>query len=169
LVSLLANLPEGRASARLHYVTLYGSWYIFLVLATPFVIFPQVSEAVFGARYASAEFHASGLWLILYGGLLAYYQGIMRLVTQYGSMWFGSFTNLCEGVTLILAFYFLSTAGAVGLAVAYICSYVVRILVTTPVLLRNKIIAPALLFDKIFLLTLLAFATLVTLRVSSFQ
>lgn len=169
LVSLLANLPEGKASARLHYVTLYGSWYIFLILALPFVIFPQLGDAVFGARYATAEFHASALCLILYGGLLAYYQGVMRLVTQYGSMWFGSFTNLCEGVTLITAFHFLPGGGAVRLAFAYICSYIVRIVVTTPTLLKNRIVPPALIFDRYFLVSLVGFATLVVLRVAHSQ
>ncbi len=165
LISLVANLPDAKASSRVLYVNLYGSWYVFLLLATPLVIFPELPGLLFGARYQSPELQAASLLLILYCGLLVYYQGIMRFVTQHGTMWFGLFTNLCEGATLIVAFHYLGKYAAVGLGLAYISSYVVRVLVTTPVLLTKKIVSPALIFDKYFIGTLLLFVALVALRI----
>src|SRR5690606_4265375 len=95
------------------------------------------------------------LLLILYSGLMTYYQGVMRLVTQYGSLWFGLFTNVCEGVALLAAFLYLRDWGAVGLGTAYVLSYVVRILVTTPFLIRYRIATSAMLLDRYFLATVL--------------
>lgn len=166
LVSLTSNLPDARNSPRIHYVNLYGSWYLFLVLACPVLLFPELPSFLLGQQYASSQFHEVSLLLLLYCGLLTYYQGVMRLVAQYGSMWFGLFTNLCEGVTLIGVFYLLSGKGVVGLGLAYICSYVVRVVVTTPLLVAKGIISLRLILDKYFLATLATLCVLVAWQIS---
>lgn len=165
LISLTANLQDKRDSPRLHYVNLYGSWYLFLLLACPLLLFPDIPSLLFGERYAGVEFRAVTLVMLLYCGLLVYYQGIMRVVAQYGSMWLGFFTNLCEGASLLAAFYLLSDERVLGLALAYTCSYLVRVIVTTPVLLRQKIVSPELLFDKYFAMTIGLLGALVFIQV----
>jgi O-antigen/teichoic acid export membrane protein len=166
LISLTSNLQASGTGERMQYVNLYGSWYVFLVLAAPVVLFPQLPSLVFGPGFAAHDFHAVSLLLILYCGLLVYYQGVMRMVALHGSLWFGLITNLCEGAALLITFYFLRDRGVLGLGIAYICSYAVRIAVSTPFLLRREIIAPRLLFDRYFAATLIALFGLAALQVA---
>lgn len=166
LISLTANLQDSKPSARIQYLNLYGSWYLFLVLAIPCLLFPHLPALIFGEGYGGPEFRAVNLLLFVYCGLLVYYQGIMRFVALHGSLWFGLFTNLCEGIALIVVFYYFAGSGVVGLGYAYIASYLVRILVTTPFLIDKKIVPTALLFDKYFVLTLTVLLAVVAFQLS---
>jgi hypothetical protein len=67
-------------------------------------------------------------------------------------------------VALIGAFALFGRRGALGLGVAYVASYAVRIAVTLPVLARGDVIPRHLLWDRGFLLSLAALATLVALQ-----
>ena len=87
------------------------------------------------------------------------------MLTLRGSMWFPLITNLAEGATLIVALLCLSTNGVAGLATAYIASYIVRIAVTVPFLLRANMIPRRLIFDKAFLISAVAFSAIVSLQV----
>jgi O-antigen/teichoic acid export membrane protein len=167
LISVTSNLQATSGGSRMQYLNLYGSWFVFLVLATPIVLMPWLPSLVFGADFATREFHDVSLLLVLYCGLLVYYQGIMRMVALHGSLWFGLITNLCEGAALLLSFYLMRDQGVLGLAFAYICSYVVRIIVSTPFLLGRGIIMPRLLFDRYFLFSLAALCALVAWQVTA--
>jgi len=165
LISLVANTADSSRSSRVQYLNLYGSWYVFLVLALPFIALPALPAALFGADYSGADFRAVVLLLLLYSGFLMYYQGVMRFVTLRGSMWFGLVTNLCEGLTLIVVFYLARSYGAVGLAFAYICSYVMRTAVTTPFLISKGIVPRALLTDKYFIATFASVCAIVAFQI----
>jgi hypothetical protein len=166
LISLTANLQGSRASPRIDYLNLYGSWYLFLLLAIPCVLFPRLPALIFGEGFGGPTFSEVNLLLIVYCGLLVYYQGIMRFVALHGSLWFGFFTNLCEGVTLIAVFHYFAGHGVLGLGYAYIGSYLVRIVVSTPFLIKRGIVPTALLFDKYFIMTLAVLFGVVALQLS---
>src|SRR4029078_2254665 len=165
LISLVANTAESSRSSRVQFLNLYGSWYVFLVLALPFIALPALPAALFGADYSGADFRAVVLLLLLYSGFLMYYQGVMRFVTLRGSMWFGLVTNLCEGLTLIVVFYLAPPYGAVGVGFAYICSYVMRTAVTTPFLISKGIVPRALLTDKYFIATFASVCAIVAFQI----
>lgn len=169
ILSRAANAVGASGEQAMRYVSLYGSWYAFLLVATPLALFPRVTQPIFGAAYASSEFLTVNLLLLLYCGLLMYYQGVLRLVALKGSMWFGLYTNIYEGLAGIAGFYLLAAHGATGLALAYVASYVVRTAVSIPYLLRNRIVARAELFDRYFLISLALFTALVVARVRSLQ
>jgi O-antigen/teichoic acid export membrane protein len=164
LISLNANLPDSKARPRIQYVTLYGSWYLFLVLAAPCVLFPQLPSTLFGEGFDTPDFHEVTLLLLVYCGLLMYSQGIMRLLAQHGSLWFGLLTNLCEGVALLVGFYSWSYRGVVGLGLAYVCSYLVRVGASIPFVVKKQIASTALLLDKFFAITIIALFAIVALQ-----
>lgn len=169
LISLTAGLQGSAGRPAMQRLNLYASWYVFLVLVIPFLLFPALPGLVFGEGYSGATFSVVSLLLLTYCGLLVYYQGIMRLVALHGSMWFGLVTNLCEGLALLVAFYLLQSQGVIGLAVAYVCSYGVRILVTTPFLLARQIVPANLVFDRYFMLSLLVFFAALLVQTARFQ
>jgi hypothetical protein len=82
-------------------------------------------------------------------------------------MWFALATNVVEGVTLLGAFYLLSPHGIMGLCCAYIISYVVRIAVSLPFLIKYNIIPRELVRDACFMTTVAAFVTLIFAKIAS--
>lgn len=161
---LLTASAGAGGSSRVLRVSLYGGWYASLLLALPFLLVPSVAALLLGPQYDSAAFRGVVVLLAAYVALMMYYQGVLRLIATRGSMWFALTTNLVEGGALIGAFALLGRRGALGLGVAYVASYVVRIAVTLPVLARRAVVPHALLWDRGFLLSLALLAALVALQ-----
>jgi O-antigen/teichoic acid export membrane protein len=161
---LLTATASAGDSSRVVRTSLYGGWYASLLLALPVLLFPGLATLVLGAQYDTPAFRGVVVLLAAYVALMMYYQGVLRLIATRGSMWFALATNLVEGVALIGAFALFGRRGALGLGVAYVASYAVRIAVTLPVLARGDVIPRHLLWDRGFLLSLAALATLVALQ-----
>lgn len=166
LVSLSASSAGTAAAARGQYLNLYGSWYLFLVLAVPVAVYPRLASLPFGGAFDTPEFCAVTLLLVLYCGMMLYYQGIMRMMALHGSMWFGFATNLFEGVSLVASFFLLRSWGVLGLGLAYVISYVVRIAISVPYLLSRDIIPRVLMRDRYFAGSLAALTVLVVVRIA---
>jgi O-antigen/teichoic acid export membrane protein len=166
LISLAASERGGKSETRIKYVSLYGSWYLFLLFALPAALFPKLPSLFFGAAYASNDVYSVTLILSLYCGLLVYYQGIVRLMAMRGSLWFAFGTNLVESATLMVAFAVLSKRGVMALALAYVASYFARIALSVPYLVSRKLASWALILDKGFLFSLLAFILLLWLQLA---
>jgi hypothetical protein len=167
LISLMSNLEAaGGGASRRQYVTLYGTWYAYLAMALPLLLVPQLTLLFFGSSFDKPQYFVALPTLVLYGGLLIYHQGIWRLITLQGPMWFSFGTNIVEGVTLLAAFYLLMQHGAIGLSTAFVLSYVARIGVAVPFLLRRGIASAPLLFDRYFLASLLVLLVLCGWQIS---
>lgn len=151
LMSLLARRTAEGRPGRLPWISLYASWFAFLIVALPFLALPSVPARLFGPEYQPDVFARVILLVLLYCGLQCYAQGLSRAIVQSGSMWFQLFLSVVEGVSLIAAFLALSGHGAIGLALASVASYVTRIAFTIPVLARRRLIEPTLLADRRFL------------------
>jgi O-antigen/teichoic acid export membrane protein len=169
LLSLTANADGASGTRKMQYLSLYGSWYVLLGIAVPFACFPRLTSVLFGGKYATTQFYTVNLLLLLYCALLMYNQGVIRLVALKGSMWFAFHTNLVEGTALIVGFFLLADHGVVGLGIAYVLSYVVKLAVSIPYLTRQKIIPASLLYDRYFVATLVGFAVFVALQVRGIQ
>jgi len=167
LISIAANSADFGQSRRMQYLTIYGSWYIFLMLALPFLLFPKLLILLFGEKFIDPNLFSVNLLLLLYCGMLMYFQGLMRVIILNNSMWFAFITNLFEGLTLIAAFYLFRGEGAIGLGYAYVISYVVRILISLPYIIRMKIISNKILFDKYFILSLVSLIIVVAFMIKS--
>jgi O-antigen/teichoic acid export membrane protein len=140
-------------------LNLYGTWYVFLVLAAPLLIWPPLASLPFGPDYRSAQFIEVTIWLLGYVGLTVYFGGIVRLMIQRGRLWLVVATTLIEGGALIAAFLLLKRYGAAGLAIAYVASYLARIAIAMPILYWRKALPATLLVDRMFWLTVTVFAS----------
>ena len=167
LITVTAGLQKGPQSATAQFVNLFGSWYAFLLLAIPVALFPDLLALSFSAEFRTPEFRSALLLLVMYCALLVYYQGMTRIFMMSGSMWIAFMTNVVEGVVLFVAFALLASHGIVGLCVAYLLSYVARILISIPFLLRTRLIPLWLLFDRYFLLSFAVLLGVVLLQYHS--
>jgi O-antigen/teichoic acid export membrane protein len=157
LVSMLARRTAEGNLGRLPWLSLYASWFGFLLIGLPLLLVPQLPGWVLGGDYRQPHFVPVLLLILLYSGMQSYAQGLTRAIAQAGSMWFLLLLSLIESVVLIVAFIGLQEQGALGLATAFVVSYVARLAVTLPIMVRRRVIEPALLLDRMFLWSLAGF------------
>ncbi|MEO6995213.1 MAG: oligosaccharide flippase family protein [Lacunisphaera sp.] len=161
LITLAAH--SGRGNDKIQHLTMYGSWYLFFVMALPCTLFPELMQ-MFGKAFSGREFSQVMLLLLIYCGLQLYYQGLMRIFAIGGSLWFAFATNIFEGLSLYIFFAYFTDHRVIDLAWAYVVSYVVRIAVSIPLLLKYRTISPSVLRDWRFVLTFTVLGLLVGFR-----
>jgi O-antigen/teichoic acid export membrane protein len=163
LISIAANSDNFDRSKKMQFITIFSSWYLFLLMAIPFLVFPKLLILFFGQKFNDPHLFSANLLLILYCGMLMYYQGLMRVIILNNSMWFAFITNMFEGLTLITAFILFKKLGAIGLGYAYVSSYLVRILISVPFILKLKLIPAKVLFDKYFIITFILLFSIIAI------
>ena len=146
---------------KIQIINIYGSWYLFLLMSIPFLLFPKLLILIFGEKFNDPILYNINLLLLVYCGFMMYYQGLMREIIINESLWFAFATNLVEGGSLLMFFLALKEHGAIGLGFAYILSYIARIGITLPFLLKRKIIDKSILFNKYFFISLFLFISIV--------
>ncbi|WP_396165657.1 oligosaccharide flippase family protein [Flavobacterium sp.] len=161
LISIAANSSGNKSDMKLQYITMYSSWYAFLILSVPFLIFPKILIFLFGDQFNDPNLIKTSILMLLWCGMMLYYQGITRFIMLNNSIWFLFSTNIFEGLTLIGAFYFFRTQGALGLGYAYVLSYVIRIIISLPYIYIKKLMPNKILFDKYFWISVTLFFTIV--------
>ncbi len=161
LISIAANSSGNQSDMKLQYITMYSSWYAFLILSVPFLIFPKILIFLFGDQFNDPNLIKTSILMLLWCGMMLYYQGITRFIMLNNSIWFLFSTNIFEGLTLIGAFYFFRTQGALGLGYAYVLSYVIRIIISLPYIYIKKLMPNKILFDKYFWISVTLFFTIV--------
>lgn len=166
LISIAANNKGDYNDKKIQYITMYSSWYVFLILSIPFLIFPKILIIFFGEQFNDVNLYKTSLLMILWCGMMLYYQGITRVIMFNNSIWFLFFTNIFEGLTLLGSFYFFRTEGTFGLGYAYVFSYVVRILITLPYIYVKKLISNKILFDRFFWISFVALFIVVFLLIN---
>lgn len=161
LISIASNSNGDNSDIKLQYITMYSSWYAFLVLSVPFLIFPNLLVYLFGDQFDDPDLFKISILMLLWCGMMLYYQGITRFIMLNNSIWFLLSTNIFEGLTLIGAFYFFRNQGALGLGYAYVLSYIVRIIISLPYIYFKKLMPNKILFDKYFWISVLLFFIIV--------
>ena len=162
LLSMVARRSAEGKLGRLRWISLYASWYAFLAVSLPMVLFPDLPGWVLGGDYRLPGFVRVLLLILLYSGLQSYAQGLTRAIAQSGSMWFLLVLSIVESAVLIGSFVMLTGHGAVGLAMAAVISYLARLAVTLPVIVRQGVIEVDLLTDRGFIISLSAFLALLS-------
>lgn len=161
LITISSNLQKSNNKNRIKYFTIYGSWFLFIICSLPFLLFPKLIILIFGEKFNDPLLYKTSLLLILYCGMLMYYQGIMRIIILNNSLWFAFFTNIIEGIVLLLSFIFLIKFGVIGLCYAYVLSYLARIIISLPFIYRYNIIEKNIIFDKYFIVSFVVILILI--------
>jgi len=167
LMALVSRRTAEGTVGGLPWVSLYASWFAFLIVSMPLLAFPALPARLLGADYPPELFSRVMLLILLYSGLQSYAQGLSRAIVQSGSMWFQLLLSVVEGVVLIVAFLLLADKGSVGLALACVLSYSARLAITVPAVARSRVVEPALLADRWFLVSLGAFLTALAVQWTS--
>ncbi len=146
---LASNKLEG-IDSKLQNLNLYLSWIIGLVIGLPLLLFPEISNFIFGKNYAGFTFERTSVIIVLFTILMMYKQGLDRIFQIYDLQWFGLMSNLIWGGILICTLFCFRNYGACGMAVSYLCAYVVSTLVTYPIYIMRKYVPLSFFFIDIY-------------------
>ncbi len=139
LLPILANHLDHRHD-RLERINMLTTWAMGAFAAVLFLGIPEVAAFLFGKGFAGRHFTYTFLLIVFGSSIVIYKQGLARILSAHGLMWWGMLSNLLWGVTLIGFTWMLVSRGAFGYAIAWACAYGVNTLVFLPLYIYKRLV-----------------------------
>lgn len=158
LLPLLASRLNQR-SDRLDRVNMLSTWALGSFSAVVFISIPEVVTMLFGKGFTGPNFTNTFLLVVFCSSIVIYKQGMARILSAHGLMWWGMLSNLLWGVTLIGCTWLLVSWGAFGYAIAWVSAYVINTLMFLPLYTHKRLVPKGTIIS---LEALLIWALLVT-------
>jgi hypothetical protein len=114
---------------------------------------------LFGKGFTGPNFTNTFLLVVFCSSIVIYKQGMARILSAHGLMWWGMLSNLLWGVTLIGCTWLLVSWGAFGYAIAWVSAYVINTLMFLPLYTHKRLVPKGTIIS---LEALLIWALLVT-------
>lgn len=141
LLPMLANMiGSGQHNERLARINMISTWALGALPATVFFAVPELAEAMFGKDYAGREFVGTFLLTVFCASVVIYKQGLARVLSAHGLMWWGMLSNFVWAVLLIACTWLLLAHGAFGYAIAWTVAYVINTVVFIPLFLSKRLV-----------------------------
>lgn len=139
---LLAMVAHEQASSksRLSRVNMLLTWSLGVFMALPLLSFPELVPLIYGQEFAGKTATDTYALIVLVTCVIAYKQGLARVLIANNLLWWGFFSNLIWGALLLISAYLLVEWGAVGLAAAYAIAYVFNTIVVLPWYLTMRLV-----------------------------
>jgi len=149
-------------------INIYISWLVGLGITIPIIVFPEITKLMFGEKFFTQEYINTLIILMFSFIIYMFKQSISRSFIIDSKMWYSVLDNLVWGITLLIVTFFLSHIGSVGLALAYLISYIISLLVLVPILYKKNMLDKDLFLSKnafflwslTFVLAFIAFSNL---------
>ena len=136
-------------------VNVLASWIVVVMIALPLISFPEIIAFFYGSDYSSIIFLQTISLMMLVSCILAYKEGIGRKLVAKNLMWWGFLSNMVWGILFIISVIFLKNLGSLGLALAYLVSYVINTIIFVPFYLLKEVVPKNLLISReVFLIWL---------------
>jgi O-antigen/teichoic acid export membrane protein len=119
-------------NAQLEKVNISLTWYVMVLMALPFLIFPEFFQFIYGSDYSSSGFLESLVIASLVTCILGYRQGIARKLASRSLMWWGVIDNLVWSFIFVLSVFLFRQYGALGLSLAYLVAYIINSIIFVP-------------------------------------
>lgn len=143
LVSTNIN-KENRA---LETVNVLASWIVVIIIALPFISFPEIIGFFYGQNYSSIIFLQSISIMMLVSCILAYKEGIGRKLIAQNLVWWGFLSNVVWAILFIGSIMIFKNLGSLGLSLSYLISYVINTLIFVPFYLSKQVVPKNLLIS----------------------
>jgi len=141
LLPMLANmLGSGQHNERFARINILSTWFLGAVPAVVLFGMPEIAEAMFGKEYAGRDFVNTFMLTVFCACVVIYKQGLARVLSAHGLMWWGMLSNLVWALILIGSTWLLVSHGAFGYAVAWTVAYVLNTIVFIPLYVRRNLV-----------------------------
>jgi len=122
-------------------------WIIGIVVALPFMLFPELASAVFGKDYAGHDFHWTFVIVSLFTVIILFKQGLARILAVFELQWWGFLSNIIWGATLLGSFSLIKRHDSFTLAVSYLIAYFVNTIIIMPLYFKKKLVPIGTIFS----------------------
>lgn len=140
LLPMLANmLGSGLHHERLARINILSSWFLGAVPALFLFGVPEVAQAIYGRDYAGREFIDTFMLTVFCACIVVYKQGLARVLSARGLMWWGTLSNFVWATTLIVCTWLLVSKGAFGYALAWAIAFVLNTVLFVPLYIRKNL------------------------------
>lgn len=132
-------------SAKKEFFNYFGSWIISIVLALPFIVFPELVTIVLGKKFDNAQTSMILTASIISTLIVTNRGGVARDLIMKNKMWLSVFSMGQWAITSLLIFSYLKQYGALGLAAANMMGYFLNYVIFLPFFIHKKI-SPGVIF-----------------------
>lgn len=147
LLPLLANHLD-RRDERLERINMLSTWALGAFAVLFFLGLPEVASILFGKGFAGQHFTQTFLLIVFGASIVIYRQGLARILSAHGLMWWGMLSNLMWGGTLIGLTWVLVSRGAFGYATAWACAYGLNTVLFLPLYIRKRLVPPGTIISR---------------------
>jgi O-antigen/teichoic acid export membrane protein len=131
LVPLLAS-RIGQKSERLDRINMLSTWALGALPAVIFLGVPELATILFGKGFAGRNFTNTFILIVFCSSVVIYKQGLARVLSAHGLMWWGALSNFSWAITLIVFTKLFIGMGAVGYGISLTCAYIINVLIFIP-------------------------------------
>lgn len=147
LLSIMSNL-QNEASEQLQRFNMMASWISASFVVITVLSFIECSEWLYGSQFSGRDFRIVLSLVMMTTSVMAYKQGLARLMAAKNLMWFGFASNAVWAIAIIFCTLSFRRYGAIGLSLAYLISYVANTLLIMPIYFRWKLAPRETLLSK---------------------
>ena len=158
LLPLLSS-QAGRRSELFQRANVLITWMMGLLIAVPVIAFPDLIGVMFGKEIAGPAFNYTLVLLIFSAAIMAYKDGMARVLAARNLMWYGFLSNALWGAILVGSMVVGRYYGSTGMAVAYVLAYGLGSMVFIPFYIRRNLVARELVWSADVLCMWLALAS----------
>lgn len=145
---ILPLIVANKGNERLQKVNILFGWIMVNCFASLILTAPELIAWLYGKEFIGVELNVSILIVVLTCCILSYKEGIGRNLVSNNLMWWAFMSNALWGVTFLGVLWFIHDWGAIGIATAYLISYVVTTIVFVPFYIRRGVVQRSLLISK---------------------
>lgn len=155
LVPIMSKYKYDNSIGMLQKINMLLPLYVSILVAVPLVLFPEIVAFLYGSNYSDSRMFILTIIITSYTVLIVYRQSVSRLVAVYEYQWLNLVESISLSIMIVVGFYFMSQYGVLGLALTFLFSYIISILIFTPIYVRKGLIKLAVLFDRYLMILLI--------------
>ncbi|WP_439185733.1 oligosaccharide flippase family protein [Carboxylicivirga taeanensis] len=137
----ISKFSDKKASSnnRLDRLNISITWVMGLTIILPILVFPELSELLFGDDFHGLDFRKTLIITMLSTSIIAHRQGIARSFIAKSYLWLSVSSNVFWGLLVVLFSYYLIEYGAIGRAAAVLFAYIINTLFFIPIYIKLKL------------------------------
>lgn len=146
LPMLLAE--DGKNSDFLKRFNMLLSWFLGLIPAVFFMLFPEIFGIIFGSDFMGRNSNSIFVIVMFYGCVIIYKQGLSRAFAVKELMWWSLLSNLVWALSLVVSVHLFIQFQAIGIALAYNVAYLLNVLIFIPLYNKKNLIPMNSIYSK---------------------
>jgi len=139
LLPMLAS-KGGSESARFQRGNMLISWMVGIGASLPLICFPEILSLIFGGHFAGFHARVTLVLIVYWTCIQLYKQGLGRILTARGMMWWGFFGIAVWAAVFLTCVYGLKQYGSMALAFSLFVGTIASTVFVMPLCIRWKMV-----------------------------